>query len=122
MAMDNECECSEEYGPCERHGDVLVTREGASCRTADELCMVLIDDLICLHKAELSPAGTEVWLEASAAFAKGERWLSDPDLSEALSDLAFQVENNANDVMVFHNDGYTIVKPHAEYFQIMGWE
>lgn len=38
------CECSEEYGPCEAHSEVLAQRDGASTRTADELLAVFIGD------------------------------------------------------------------------------
>lgn len=44
MTSARECECSEEYGPCEDHSEVLAQREGASTRTADELLAVFIGD------------------------------------------------------------------------------
>lgn len=40
-----ECECSEEYGPCEDHGIVIVQRDGAAVRCADELAAVMVEDL-----------------------------------------------------------------------------
>jgi len=43
-----DCECSEEYGPCEEHCEVLARREGASSRTADDLVYVFLTDVLAI--------------------------------------------------------------------------
>jgi len=43
-----DCECSEEYGPCEEHGEVIAQREGASTRTADDLAYVFLTDVLAI--------------------------------------------------------------------------
>jgi hypothetical protein len=120
------CECSEEYGPCEEHGETLVVREGASTRTADESALCLIDDLVGLGAAELSPYGAVVVDQARAALDAAEgpcAWI-DPDqyanLAEELYEVANQVECNASAVLVFHDDGYRIVRPSAGYWHAIG--
>jgi len=45
MSGATDCECSEDYGPCSDHSEVLAQREGASTRTADELLAVFIGDV-----------------------------------------------------------------------------
>lgn len=112
------CECSDEYGPCEQHGDTLVVREGASQRTGDELTMVLISDLV--------EAGVELSTEAKAEYERlmlaledardshsGTAWFSGPEDAYSASDLAREVEGNT-DLWVIHDDGYRIVRPHAD--------
>lgn len=42
---DPDCYCSEDDGPCEDHLDLLVSREGAAQRTADELVAVFLGDV-----------------------------------------------------------------------------
>lgn len=120
------CECSEEYGPCEDHGETLVVREGASTRTADESALCLIDDLVGLGAAELSPYGAVVVDQARAALDDGRdrgSWI-DPDhyanLAEELYEVAFQLECSASGVLVFHDDGYRIVRPSAGYWHAIG--
>lgn len=46
--MTTDCECSEEYGPCEEHGEVIAQREGASTRTADDLVYVFLTDVLAI--------------------------------------------------------------------------
>jgi hypothetical protein len=108
------CECSEDYGPCEQHSEVLVVREGASLHTADELAALLIHDLVDNGWAELSPFGADVLRDADEAFGRGERWLEDATLQESLFSVADQVESAAADVWVTHDDGYVIVRPHDD--------
>lgn len=108
-----DCDCSDEYGPCEQHCEMLVTREGASHRTADELARVFIDDALNLG-AELSPYGQGVLEKVDAAFEADGSWITDPDLAEALRDLSFQVEQYLADLVVTWDDGYTIVRPSAD--------
>jgi hypothetical protein len=113
------CECSDEYGPCELHGQTLVIREGASQRTADDLTLVLIDDLVSVG-AELSAFG-RLELERLTAAAERDRdpvsgcmWFSDPDDADAARTLADQLESYVADLCVIHDDGYRIVKPAAD--------
>ncbi len=111
-----DCECSEEYGPCERHGELLAQRDGASSRTADELTLVLIDDLISVG-AELSPWGKDIVEQAEAQLNDDpidSRWLEDPDLVDALMDVADQAEAYVADLWVIRDDGYRIVRPLAD--------
>lgn len=110
------CECSDEYGPCERHGETLVVREGASQRTADDLTLVLIDDLLACG-AELSAMGRFTLDELTAAAERdrdpvsGCMWFADSDVADAARDLAWQLENYVADLWVIHEDGYRIVRP-----------
>ena len=107
------CECSDEYGPCEQHGDALVVREGASVRTADESALQLIDDL-----ADLGYKSTDeyslTFIEMIRPYLEKYHWLDDPDWSDTLYEIAFAVESNANDVWVISNDGYVIWKLHDD--------
>lgn len=118
---DDPCDCSEEYGPCERHAIIHAQREGASQRTADELTLCLVGDLVAIHEAtdgrfgaELSPWGAEV-VERCAAWLDGSmdhRWLDDEhddDLADSLRDVAFQCENGSG-LWITHDDGYVIAQ------------
>ena len=107
------CECSEDFGPCEDHSTVLVMRDGASMRSADELCELFVMDAVQLG-AELSASGRILMAEVAADFAAtGESWLSDPDLADALRDLTNQVESDLYTVDAIHpwvtwEDGYVV--------------
>jgi hypothetical protein len=113
-----DCDCSEEYGPCEDHSELLVSREGASLRTADELLSVFIDDAAILG-AELSPYGKDIVFRADAAMAvEGpmSNWLPETEdgyeLRDALATVANQVETELYTLgyLVYWEDGYRIVK------------
>jgi len=109
-----ECECSEEYGPCEDHSEVLAQREGASLRTADELLAVFIGDVediigrpVTEHDA--SAVAAEYW-EATdnvGGWVDCDRF---PDLAEALHDAATYGAEGAlpADVWVWWEDGYVV--------------
>lgn len=108
--MSEQCGCSEEFGPCEEHGSVLVVREGASVRTADELALCFIGDALVLG-ASLSAYGRDIYEQAGAALTEPCSWIEDPDLAQALHDLAWQVECSGempDDLMVVWDDGYVI--------------
>lgn len=113
---EHTCDCSEEYGPCELHGETLCQREGASLRTADDLVMVLIDDLVGCG-AELSAWGREQYdrlsaqLESDRNPISGCGWFSNPDDGEAARSLADQLESYVADLCVIRDDGYRIVRP-----------
>lgn len=105
------CECSEDYGPCELHCDTLVIREGASQRTGDEITLLKIDDLVDCG-VTLSPEDEAERERLSHALT--DRWFEDADDAEAAEDLLTRVESNASDVWLISDDGYTIVRPHAD--------
>lgn len=113
------CECSDEYGPCEQHGDTLVVREGASQRTGDEVTMVLISDLTEVGAA-LSAADKAEYerlmlaLDDARDSASGCAWFSDSDDADSANDLAQRVESGLSDLWVIRDDGYRIVRPHAD--------
>lgn len=121
--MSTECGCSSEFGPCEAHGEAVVVREGASLRTADELALCLVDDLVGLG-AELSPWGQEVRdlaAEALSASTGPCAWLEDEDLRDDLHDLANQVDCST-DYIVVRDDGYVIYQVGEDYWAMVeGW-
>lgn len=41
-----DCDCSEEYGPCESHCIQVIARDGASSRTADDVAYRLVMDAV----------------------------------------------------------------------------
>jgi hypothetical protein len=113
------CECSDDYGPCELHGETLVQREGASLRTADELILLACQDLVDLG-AELSPYGADVLAQAETTADRcrnqrtGTMWFDDEgETYDRLVTLADQLEVDLG-VSVIWNDGYRIVRPAAD--------
>lgn len=109
-----ECDCTDEYGPCEQHCETLVIREGASLRSADELTLIYLDDALALDPECLAPYGQSVKAEAEAPEAWDGSWLKDPDLADALRDVAWQVESYLSPLWTLWNDGYVIVRPSAD--------
>ncbi len=113
-----ECECSEEYGPCEKHCDILVIRDGASSHTADELTLLLVSDLVDLG-VTLTSAQNDTYtyltskLHDNRDAHTGTAWFSDPDDAEAAVDLSDAVQANTEGLYINQDDGYTIVRPHA---------
>jgi hypothetical protein len=108
-----ECECSDEYGPCEAHGTVLAQRVGASSRSADELTRVYLEDARDIDGAILSPYGVGVLARVSDPAAWEGSWLADPALADELRDVAWQVEA-ALDAWTVWDDGYVIVRPSTD--------
>lgn len=113
------CDCSDEYGPCEQHADTLVVREGASLHTADELTLILIEDLVgCgvpltdLERDELRFLNAQ--LSANTNPHSGCGWFSAPDVADSARWLADRIESKANGLMVISDDGYVIVRPHPD--------
>lgn len=112
-------DCSEEYGPCEAHSELLVSREGASLRTADELMVCFINDATQL-RVELSPWGNDVLTRANKALkdneSMGVAWLPDTPEGHALRDdlntLQWQVETELATLgmSVYWEDGFRIVR------------
>ena len=114
------CDCSEEYGPCEQHCDQLVSREGASSHTADELALIRIDDCVSVG-AEMTAEQRIAFDALSAHLAIDENprsgcaWFSNPDWEEEAFDLADAVESSLPDrVYLFADDGYVIVRLHDD--------
>lgn len=115
MTNNLECDCSEEYGPCEDHSELMASREGASTRTADELLVIFIQDAVDLG-ATLSPYGIDVLNRAIAELAANEdmgvSWLSSDSLRDELVTVSDQVETTlyTMELSVFWEDGYRILK------------
>lgn len=107
-----DCECSEDFGPCEAHCIVHAQREGAAVRTADELAYVFIADMIDIAAAtdgkyggELGAWGADVYARAGAALADGG-WIGDDGtLADELHDLVTQIESQTG-LWVTWDDGF----------------
>jgi hypothetical protein len=125
-----ECECSEDYGPCEDHCEVMAQRAGASTYTADELAAVFLGDVAALFEYYGRPVPTGDHYETAAIYWEATyhdggwapdsgavalspvvfaRW-SDGDLSQWLSDAITGAESDLADLglSVFWDDGYVI--------------
>jgi len=96
----------------------MVSREGASLRTADELLSVFIDDAVGLG-AELSPYGKDIVFRADAAMqveGSMSNWLPDTEdgqeLRDALATIANQVETELYTLgySVYWDDGFRVLK------------
>ena len=119
QSKPSECECSDEYGPCEQHGDTLVVREGASLHTADELALLLVSDLndcgvVIGPNAVVELVRLQEILARDTDPVSGCGWFADPDDAEAAQDLAQRTESNIGNLWVVQNDGYVIVRPHDD--------
>lgn len=104
------CDCSEDMGPCESHMDVVVMREGASLRSADELSALFIEDAVSVG-ASLSPYGEDIRRRIGETEAWEGSWLRDPDLADAMRDMTTELETDIYTVGGFHvrwDDGYVI--------------
>ncbi len=115
------CDCSDEYGPCEEHCEVLVVREGASLRTADELALVRCDD--CLEVGIYDAADprrgdlTRLWaaLALSRDSTSACAWFDDPDDAQEARELTDSLESDLpEDVRLYSDDGYQIVRLTAD--------
>lgn len=120
-----ECECSEEYGACEEHSEVLAQRDGSSARTADELSLVFLWDALDIirdaspdvftqelaQRVSIKATHYAEACEWSGNRGKGIGWMEDADDAEALHDDVTMVETwlPAN-VHATWDDGYVIRK------------
>lgn len=110
------CSCSEEYGPCEGHADILAQREGASLRTADELAALFLSEAayVLEEAAETDASLTETAGRAYTIACKYDDvqgWCDDADRSQALHDDASMVETwLPAGIHVWWNDGYVIAR------------
>lgn len=114
-----DCGCSEEYGPCEGHADVLVIRQGAALRTADELSLLLVSDLIdCGVKLSEIDMATYSYLDDALTNAydphTGLAHFADENDAQDASDLAQMVEQDSDGLWIAHDDGYVISRPHDD--------
>lgn len=118
ITVVEDCDCSEEYGPCGEHSETLIRREGASTRTADDLARTFLHDAVSVG-AELSPYGRDVRNRADMALDANERlgvaWLPDDEVGAELADelqsVVWQVESAMPDgLRVYWEDGYSIVR------------
>jgi len=118
--MPETCDCDDEYGPCEQHCTLLVSREGASLRTADELALVRVHDCVECG-AVLSSRDTAELKRLERALAEaydphtGTAWFYEPADAEATFDLADRAEGSMPDhVRLYADDGYVIVRLHDD--------
>lgn len=102
-------ECSDEYGPCEEHGEELAQRAGASSRTADELLAVFVADVRGIREAAGLPVAELDADEARLLAIEG--WADTPEDSEQLAELAEHAEQSLpSGVHTYWEDGYRIVR------------
>ena len=120
MTDSDFCTCNDyEYTFCEEHCKVVISRDGASLRTANELLSVFVADAVSLW-VELSPWGVDVRTRYDAALESardpqtGAAWLPDTDAGMALHDdmntLVCQAESSLYELGygVEWEDGYII--------------
>ena len=113
------CGCSYEFGPCENHADYLVIREGASLHTANELSLLLADDLRdcgVVFSDDQTRRYDELSKRLSAAEnpTSGCAWFAEDDDAQAAHELAYELEIQADGLWMLSDDGYVIVRPHAD--------
>lgn len=104
------CDCSEDFGPCELHCDVLVSREGASMRSADELSALFVDDVADLDV----PVPADVFVTLASLRWDGV-WLADDGTGDSADALewarqAAEDQLGAAGLRVEWNDGYQIYR------------
>lgn len=116
------CDCTDEYGPCEHHGETMVSREGSSLRTADELGHEFLTDAVSVLGAYPSPEFESATIRLGNALADnrstyGTAWFPDGDgnaddyrdESEHWQNVA-EAALSAAGYSVFWADGYRIVR------------
>lgn len=107
------CECSDEYGPCEHHGETIVSREGASLRSADDLCHTFLGDVASVLGSWPSDAFREAETRlGNALHDSGGSWWNDPDDADECRDLVTNGEAALGDAgySVYWEDGYRIIR------------
>lgn len=111
------CECSEEYGPCEDHCEVIAQRGGASSRTADELVYVFLGDVFAIAESEEFPTDVTKLADAIAYWddealwddTMGCRWVRDDVDAEIHDEIAVGESVLADmGLTVYWEDGYVI--------------
>lgn len=116
--MRVECECSEDFGPCERHMTVLAQREGASTRTADALALVFLYDVADLiddargFKDIKARDIADGWRDDAtwSGTHPGDGWIEheDDDHAEIGDDVSMVETWLPGDMWVAWDDGYVI--------------
>lgn len=109
IAQEACADCTEDYGPCERHGETLVMRVGAASRTADELSATFVLDVAGLEGSTL------VLSDEDAAFVNSvDGWLEEDD-SDRLADLRERAEGSLPEGCVdYWDEGFRIVRASAD--------
>jgi hypothetical protein len=103
------CDCTDEYGPCEDHGQTLAQREGASLRTAHELCALFVSEVDDIRAAEGLPPVADQTDRARLEAVEG--WLDEPDAIEWLEDITREADSSLPaGVVSYWDDGYVIVR------------
>lgn len=111
--MTMECDCGEQYGPCETHCDLLALREGAPHRTADELAHVFLIDAADIIRGTDSELGGKV--DAIAAQYDFSGWLEGENESQQLDDDMIMVESwLPAGTLCLWDDGYRLVRVHDD--------
>lgn len=101
------CDCTYDYGVCDKHGTVLAQREGASARTTDELCALFLADAATLVDAERIAQATAL----AGTYSDVTGWCEDADTAESLYDAVYMVESWLRiGIVTFWDDGYRIVQ------------
>jgi len=123
---DLSCGCDEDYGPCEDHCTVLVQREGASTRTADELAVLYCDDAVGLLE---DIGGTvlatdleivrDAWALLETERRHGVAWFPEDDAGEMLDEVlrlgdALMWDLLALGYATTWDDGFWIVQVHED--------
>lgn len=127
MGHDWECDCGEDWGPCENHMDVIAQREGASTRTADDLVFVFLGDVLAAAEDPEIRQGAEVdtarlrdsltyWEEESRWDDNmGCRWVSEDESAEIHEEMSVGESVLADlGLSVTWDDGYVIYRIHAD--------
>lgn len=114
----DDCECSEEYGPCELHTDVLAQREGASTRTADDLAYVFLTDVVGILEAEGRPVPAQL-AEAVAYWTEDDLWDDNMGCRWVKETVEAEIHDDINTgesalydigASVWWDDGYVIAR------------
>ena len=119
--MNTQCECSEEYGPCEEHCEVIAQRAGASSRTADDLAYVFLCDVLDIvedggHAPTVTASGLASLRDAVIYWEDDSRWDDNygcrwvKEDEDSIHDDIVWGEQVATDLglSVYWEDGYVI--------------
>ena len=130
MGRDWDCECSEDFGACENHRDVLAQREGAASRTADDLVFVFLEDVLVIADAREegtdAPTQLEGLRESVTYWGDDEKWTDNYGCRWVREELTAEGIQIADEIMlgesvladlglsVDWDDGYVISRYHAD--------
>lgn len=108
------CECSDEYGPCEFHGETVVMREGSASRAADDLAHTFLGDVASVLRRWPSEEFRKAELRlGNALHDSGGSWFDDPDDADECRELCTEGESALGDAgyVTYWDDGYRIIRP-----------